>query len=140
MKEKQVIRYLPDGTPLYDFDPADEYPDSVEVNEDASFRRRMRSTKLSFAEAAREHKSDVTKVRAQYQEFVPCVRCRNCTIVRVKERGEFRNRIYSCAILKCLVSRCGTCTYAGEGKNGPNVIEIDRTMDEILANKNALIN
>lgn len=140
MKEKQVIRYLSDGTPLYDFDPADEYPDSVEVNEDASFKRRMRATRLGFAEAAREHRSEVTRVRAQYQEFVPCVRCHNCTIVRVKEHGEFKNRIYSCSVLKSLVSRCGTCIHAGEGKNGPNVIEIDRTMDEILANKSKLIN
>ena len=140
MVEKQLIKEYDSGAMVYDFDPADGYEDSEHVNEGCSFKRRLKGLGIEFAEKGRERRLETSLRKAQYQEFVPCVKCMNCYIVRVSEHGEYRNRIYTCGLMKSLVSRYGTCINAREGKNGPMVIEVDRAMEDIEAHKSELVN
>ena len=138
--DKQVIKTLPDGRLLYNFDPADEYPDSERVNEGIRVVQPVKGVSLENAQKKAMEREETIAQRYSYQEFVPCVACCSCVIIRQREHGEYKNSVYACKNMKRAVARYGTCTYASTGKTGPLVIERDLTMEEIEANKMNLVN
>lgn len=138
--EKQVIRKYPDGKFVYDFNPTDGYDDSSDVNEKYRVVPRQKGLTIDTAMAKAEKQPESLTVKCQYRTFVPCVSCSNCVIVREMENGELVNTAYACKQLKRMVDRYGTCIFGNYGKNGPFVIQRDKTMEEIESRKGELVN
>ena len=139
MKDPDIIKILPDGHPLYDFDPADEYPDAEIVGVGMHVVQRKKGITPHTAEVKSEKRLSAIQTRSGYHEFVPCIRCTSCVVLRGMSNGEVKNLYYACQKMKMQVERYGTCIQASEG-NGPLVIEKDLNLEEALANKSALIN
>ena len=139
MKEPEVLSEYPNGMKRKDFDPVDAYDDASDVGEGITVVQRKKGYDYKFAERKSEKRLESIMARSGYHEYIPCIKCTACVIIRAMEHGEIKNKFYACQKYKVRVSRYGTCIMANEG-NGPLVIEKDLTMEEIMANKDKLIN
>ncbi len=138
--DKQIFKEFPNGQIVYDFNPTDEFKYVESVNEGMHVVQKEKGLTLDSAKKKALRRPDSLSEKCGYQTFVPCVACSNCVIIREIEHGEFKNSAYACKQLKRMVERYGTCTCAFSGKNGPFVIERDKTKADIEAHKNELIN
>ena len=136
MKDPEVIKELADGRLLRDYDPVGEYADGEE-NYHVKPKMKGIAAESALRKLVRRDKNILAMI--EYAECIPCINCFNCVVVRELEHGEVKNKIYACHRNRVQVSRYGTCKYAMKG-NGPMVIERDLTMEEIMANKDKLIN
>ena len=139
MVEPEILSQYEHGGLRKDFDPVDGYEDASDVGEGMNVVQRKRGADYGSAERKSERRLESILTRSMYREYVPCIKCTSCVVIRAMEHGELKNKFYACQKLKIKVARYGTCIQASEG-NGPMVIETDVTMEEIMANKDKLIN
>lgn len=138
--DKRVLKKFRNGQVVYDFNPADETPDSEHVNGGWGIVQKEKGLTYDTAKNKAMRRAEELSESCGYQVYTPCVACANCIIVRELEHGEYQNTAYACRMLKRMVERFGTCNQSGPGRTGPLVITRDKTMEEIESRKGELIN
>ena len=139
-KDPDLIYTQPGGGRVCDFDPPDDDPDASDVNAGYEVKWQQRGMWRTAAERRARIKPVRCALIAEYFEYVPCIRCRNCVIIRERRHGIVVNRAYACSYCRIMVSRYGTCKWAIQGKSGPVVIERDTALEEVEREKMNLVN
>ena len=139
-QDPKLVKDYGNGARLYNWNPADAFPDAENVNVGYQVSPELRGLTLDTAvrnlEKAEENKS---KYRT-YMEYVPCVECANCIIIREVEYGKYVNHAYICRETKRLCARYGTCPQATQGRKGPFIIEHDVGKAAVEAARPRLVN
>lgn len=87
------------------------------------------------AEVQKRIASSERQKRAQdYRDYIPCILCARCLIVRELRMGQLVNTGFCCTQGRFNCSAYGTCVDAMTGKRGPMVLVKTLTGDEPRSN------